>query len=128
MENPQPANTDAELLEQLRRVGTDLGFRLQVKKYIKWVLLGVGVFVVFSIFATVAFVRTLSFSKRLCENSNEFRQAYVDQWEPIIADNPLPDPPPEDALPEIKEAYDRQKESTETFVEGLETDFAQKDC
>jgi hypothetical protein len=125
---PQPANTDQELLEELRRVGSDLGFRMQVRKYLKWILLVGAVFVLVSVASGVALVRTFSFSKQLCENSNKFREAYVNQWEPIIADNPLPDPPPEDALPEIREAYERQKRSTETFVKGLETDFAQQEC
>lgn len=66
--------------------------------------------------------------REVCERANDFRQAYVDQWEPILAESPPPKKPPDGSPKEVVDAYEAQVKTREIFENSLATDFAQQDC
>lgn len=120
--------SEGELLEQLRKVGSDLGFRMRARKLFKILIAFVAFDLLISGVAVLALVQVRRIQVTVCQRDNTFRQSYVNQWEPLIADNPPPTPPPNDASPEVKESYDRQIRSRNAFIKGLTNDFAQHDC
>lgn len=128
MGEAQQNQTDEELLAELKRVGSDLGFRMQIRKYLKWI----GLFLLFnlaiSIIAITAFTQMRTFQGKLCENNNEFRRAYVNQWAPILAESPEPVKPPLGSPQEAVDAYNSQVKTRKLFKDSLDTDFAQQPC
>lgn len=135
MSNQTPSNDgetqkerDAELLEELRNVGSSLAFRNSIRRVMKFVVILTAASVITSIISIVALLGIRQIQVRECKRDNEFRKAYVDQWTPILADSPVPEKPPADAPKEAKEAYERSIRTRVLFEESLDTDFAQRSC
>lgn len=119
---------DDELLDELKRVGSDLGFRKRVRRSIRAVILFITVDLIISGIAIFALVSVKDVQREACERDNILRKSYVDQWTPLIADNPLPPEPPDDAPQEVKDNYNKQKRSHDIFIDGLSNGFAQHPC
>lgn len=119
---------DAELLEELRNVGSSLAFRNSIRRVMKFVVILTAASVIASVISIVALIGIRKIQVRECERDNEFRKAYVDQWTPILADSPRPEKPPADASKEVKEAYERSIRTRTLFENSLDTDFAQRPC
>lgn len=128
MNQSSPENTDEELLEELRRVGSDLGFRVRARKAF-WIIFGFIAFdLLVSGLAVFALIRVVEVQHSSCKANNEFRQAYVDQWTPIIAESPPPVKPPADSPQEVLDAYAVQVKTRKIFIDGLNNNFAQHPC
>lgn len=67
-------------------------------------------------------------AQEACERDNELRQAYVDQWSPILAESPPPVEPPPGSPQEAIDAYNAQIEVRTVFETGLTEGFAQHSC
>ncbi len=128
MEEVSNTNTDEELVEQLRRVSSDLSFRHWVRKNLKWIVIFLVFNLVISFIAVYAFVKVRTIQKENCEHFNAFKESYVNQWKPVLADSPPATPPADDAPQEVKEAYERQQKLRTNFENSLNTDFAQQAC
>jgi hypothetical protein len=120
--------SEEELLTELRKVGSDLNFRMRSRRATR-IIGGIAVVALLGALGSgYAIMENRQTQNEACERDNTFRKAYVDQWTPLIADNPLPDPPPENAPQEVKEAYEANKRSRDFFINALTEDFAQHDC
>ncbi len=128
MPEEQLSEEDQELLVQLKRVGSDLGFRASVRKYIKWIVIFLIFNLAISCIAIYAFVKVRTIQKDNCDRANDFREAYVHQWKPVLADSPPASPPADDAPQEVKDAYNRQQQLRTNFENSLDTDFAPLEC
>lgn len=122
------AQTDAELLEELKKVGTDLVFRQKTRRIMRRLMALTTFTFVISVISILAYVEVRDVQIAECRRDNELRKAYVDQWRPILADSPKPQKPAEDAPIEVKEAYERQIRSRTTFEKSLNTGWAQRKC
>lgn len=120
--------SDADLVNLLRRVSSDLEFRQWVKNRGKVIL---GLLVVLGLTTTISVI-SLVFVRRFqyeaCDRDNRLRAAYVDQWTPLLAETPAPTPPPPESPQEVLDAYNDQVRARTIFVEGLTNGFAQHGC
>lgn len=128
MQESQESDGDQELLAELRKVGSDLGFRRRIRRIIRGMIALMVVDMFVSILAIYAVSVVRGYQHDACERSNKFREAYVNQWAPIIADSPIPTKPPDDAPQAVKDAYRIQIKSRNSFIHSLNTDFAQQPC
>lgn len=124
---PGPPSTDDELLAELKKVGSSVAFRIQVRRILRFIGVVAAVALVASIISVVAFFAVRRYQQEACDRDNALRKAYVDQWGPILKDSPPPEVPPEGSPPEVVEAYERQVQQRATFEKSLEG-FAQHPC
>lgn len=118
---------DRELLAELRRVGSDLGFRKWARRRIFLVAALVVLDLLLSVGVVAALIGIRHVQHEACQRDNRLRAAYVDQWTPILVDAPPPVLPPNPTA-EQQATYDGQIRLRTNFQSALDTDFAQHDC
>lgn len=127
-EGPEgPASDDEELLVMLKRVGSDVAFRQKTRRWIKMIAAIAIVALLGALISLFAVGAVRYVQKQACERDNELRKAYTNQWEPILSESPLPEPPPEGAPQEAVDAYNVQIKQRATFEASLDA-FAQHPC
>lgn len=124
---PGPSSSDDELLEELKKVGSSLAFRQQIRRVLRFIAALAVIALLSSIVSIIAYVNVRDYQETACERDNDLRKAYTNQWEPVLAQSPKPVPPPEDATPEEVADYEAQVEQRATFEETLKG-FAQHPC
>lgn len=127
LQGPEKSDTDAELLEELKKVGSSLAFRQEIRRVLRRVTIVAGIALLASVVAVAALLAVRSYQQTACDRDNRLRKAYIDQWGPILKDSPPPQIPPEGSPPEVVEAYERQVKQRATFEKSLEG-FAQHPC
>lgn len=122
------APSDDELLEELRKVGSSLAFRQQVRRLLKIIGAVALVALVASVLAVSAYLKVRDYQQVACDRDNALRKAYTDQWVPVLAESAPPTKPPEGSPQEVIDAYEAQIETRRVFEEGLNKGFAQHPC
>jgi hypothetical protein len=119
---------DADLVTLLQRVSSDLAFRKSSRRWRRVFTFGLGFVAFLSIISVGSILVIRNVQHESCQRDNRLRQAYVDQWTPILAESPPPDPPPPGSPQKAIDSYNSQIELRDRFVKGLATDFAQHGC
>jgi len=120
--------TDEELLKALEKVGSDLVFREKTRRIMRRIFVLTLFSIAVSVISVAALVKIRQVQIEGCNRDNALRQAYVDQWRPIVADSPIPTKPPDDAPQEAKDAYERSIRSREAFIKSLDTAWGPRSC
>lgn len=127
MTDQEECMSNDELLEELKRVGSDIGFRLRTRRILQ-VIGGIAVVALIAACISVgSIIAVRHFQIQGCNRDNALRKAYTDQWSPVLRDSPPPTKPPEDAPQAAKDAYAAQVRQRVAFEKGLEG-FAQHPC
>lgn len=120
MTDQEPQDPDAELLTELKRVGSSFRSLKWVKRIVALqlallLIFGVGVYVVYQTQQTA------------CRKDNELRTGERDLWQQAVIDNPIP-PLPANATPVQIAAHDEQVKRTDRFIVVVNHNFAAKEC
>lgn len=92
-EEPQGKVTDPELLNELKRVGSDLGFRRWTRLRVKTVAIFVAIDLAVSCGTAYAIWRIGEVQHEACARDNDLRRAYLQQWRPLLVDAQTKDDP-----------------------------------
>lgn len=118
--------TDDDLVGQMKRVRSDLSFRKWTRKRIFLSLCLIFVDLLTTALSVYAISLNRNLAVETCKRDNVFREAYVNQWKPILTLPPLS--LPAGATPEVKAQYNAQEVLRIRFNESLTKDFAIHPC
>lgn len=126
VQTPRVPRRPDPLVEELKRVGSDLTFRQWARHRIKFVA-GLVIFdMAVSIVSVLALLGVHHAQVYACEQVNNLRSSYVAQWQPVL-DQP-PAPLPADADEGARVRYQAGLETRQRFQESLDTGFKLEHC
>jgi hypothetical protein len=92
-EPPTEGGEDSELLSELKRIKSDLGFRRWTRLRVKTVAILVGLDLFISCGTAYAVWKVDRVQTEACERDNDLRRAYLQQWRPLLVDAQTKDDP-----------------------------------
>lgn len=119
---------DAELLNELKRVRSEITWRRWVRRRIGIIAIFIAMDLLASLAAGVALYKVFNFQSDACHADNELRRQYVDQWTPLLRDSPQPVDPGPNAPEAARETFNGQVKLRQEFTDGLTHGFAQHPC
>lgn len=117
---------DAELLDELRRVRGDLTWREWVGRMVRRLAIVGVVALVAAVVSLAAVAGVLVGRHEACERDNDLRQAYIEQWQPIL-DQPTTDLPP-NPTDQQRTQYEAMVLVRQRFQASLTGGFATHEC
>lgn len=118
--------SDAQLLDELRRVRGELTWRARVRRWLRWIVATLVIALVASLLALGAFVGVLRARHEACGRDNDLRRAYAAQWQPVLSLPPAALPP--NPTDEQRRQYDAAMVVRQRFADSLTNGFAQHAC
>lgn len=85
--------TDDELIKELKRVRSDVGFRKWIRTRVKIVAALVAFDLIVSLISIAAIIGVRVVQQEGCHRDNDLRRAYINQWQPVLDDAKTKDDP-----------------------------------